>query len=141
MKTIFIFITTIIPSIIIFCAGYYFGGKYNQKEIIIEKPVQNIVYRQPAQMKRPELETELNCYYTSDFIVNWNKLNKRKWKYEVKLCDRRMEQSISIPVAEYNGWKFTVGIFAIGFVVGAGAYYEIDKRLQEYFKNKFYGRF
>jgi hypothetical protein len=121
MKIIILKIITVcIMSLSLFGAGYYVrGGTNDVREIIVEKQVQNIVYRNVKNMKRPELEYELNQYHTSDFIIKWNKENRQRWNYRVTLHERWVDQYVLIPVNESDGWKFKVGFYAI-LALGAG---------------------
>jgi hypothetical protein len=103
-------------SLFTFASGYYIG---KEKQPKFTKVSQNIIHKNPVKMKREEVNTELQCYYKSDFILDWNK----RQEVTVTLCDRWT----TVQFHEDSNWKYGVGI-AIGTIAVTGVAYILNKR-------------
>ena len=119
MKKIIALITShILISVLSIAVWVYFSKP--EIKIIRGKTKYTTIYKDVYKMPVAELQTELNCYYKSPYIINFNHVADNNYIIQSQLCDRKAEKEIKIEVSETSNFKLYMGLGIGAGVLGGG---------------------
>ena len=110
MKTFKQVIFSILVISVFFIAGFFSGYFYDsEKTEIIKKPIYtNIIKKDIKKMTEDEKEIDLNCYYTSPFILDIEKIEGKN-NFQISGCaqhliERAQAQAQESHIQTYNDY-------------------------------------
>lgn len=124
-KFITILLIIIIWTLTCATSGYFYAKKTVKPITIKQTETQwkySVIYKDISQMPSEEKDRDLQCYYQSEFHLNFTPLvDDNKYRITGKLCQREAYKDIEIECHESGNFKFYLGL-GVAATVGAGIY-------------------